>query len=326
MVFIARPGAAQIDKKPLLTINDNVDGTTSIAFAPDGKFLAVANGMDGKIRFWEFDSGTWHQLVLTHTSPPDANHMKIAFSRDNTFLASVRRSAKGQMRIWDWRNGRELAHLDDLVVASNLAFSPSGRMIAVVDAPNITVFDVREKKTIHKLRHKDGGNVSWLAFSPDGKKLAVSGACFRRLRIWNVIKGVEEKVLLADTEKGCFTDVYWNKGGESLIVFGLDNTISYWDVALGLIHKRFDAIPGPGPAPVPLLSFAMSPDEKYLALGTAENQLHLWEAATGKYSVLKNYSLPSFSADGTLFAAVVTDQRSAAIRIWSFADLCAALK
>jgi len=234
-----KAGDAGID--PLLTIKAGADGTTCLAFSPDGKVLAAGNGKDGKVRFWEMPSGKPLKQVLFHPSDRGMmNDTKITFSPDGTLLASMRLGHDNGVRLWDWQKGTEIARVKDLFYVGDIAFTPDSKTLVALDARHLILFDVAKKDTRRAIPYKDGAYYSFLAISPDGKKAAVNGFGFSRIRIFDLDQGKEEKLL--KTEVGFCTALYWTKDGKSLITFGVNHWITYRNVDTGEVLKKIDAL------------------------------------------------------------------------------------
>jgi WD40 repeat protein/tRNA A-37 threonylcarbamoyl transferase component Bud32 len=102
----------------------------------------------------------------------------LAFSPDGTLVAAGDQD-RNRVWIWDARTGRMLqeTHWDDLNF--RLAFSPDGRRLAGVSRSRVQVRDVENGHEILILRGapsrpSDGGFNPFVAWSPDGTRLAAS--------------------------------------------------------------------------------------------------------------------------------------------------------
>jgi WD40 repeat protein len=325
---------------PVVQIAGAAEEVGCLAFTPDGKVLAAGSWKDGKVRFWDVTTGKALEPTFTHPAWGDIQEaIKLAFSPDGALLASTRRSHEGQLRLWDWKAGREVTRLEGLMTPSDLAFAPDGKTLAVVDSRHILLIDIAKKALAHKLPHKDGGLYSFLAFSPDGKKLAVSGMGFSRLRIWNCDRQAEETVL--HSERGSITGIAWTKDGKGLITVGPAQSISCWDVGLARKSKQFGYLPGLGSGPFP--SLAVSPDDKLVAVGIGKartrnegpntvtvvargKEVQLWDPVNLKDTVLRDCWLPVMSPDGRLLATASHVRGTHGVAVWDAAAVRKAIK
>ncbi len=95
-----------------------------VAFAPDGKTLALAS-REGNVQFWDVAAGKLLETLKGHSSAVNA----VAFSPDGRTLASS--SSDQTVRLWNFETRRELMQLDPggvtLGRVQTLAFSPDGR-------------------------------------------------------------------------------------------------------------------------------------------------------------------------------------------------------
>ena len=99
----------------------------SLAFTPDGRLLAAADGDERVIRLWEAASGKQLMSFEGHENPCPS----IALSPDGMWLASG--SLDGTARIWELSTGKELLRLlDDKIWkwVGSVAFSPDGLQLA----------------------------------------------------------------------------------------------------------------------------------------------------------------------------------------------------
>ncbi|HEV2827104.1 MAG TPA: WD40 repeat domain-containing protein [Pyrinomonadaceae bacterium] len=144
------------------------------------------------------------------------------------------------------------------------------------------------------------GRVEALVFSPDGQVLA-TGSKDRTVKLWDAATGQLRTTLTG--RKGWIADapVVFSPNGRQLATFGgRDKTVKLWAVATG--ELSFDLV-GHKKS---VSAVAFSPDGRTLATGGEQEQVRLWDTATGQLKTTlshKNISqlfivIPSFSSDG----------------------------
>jgi hypothetical protein len=176
---------AKPEPKPL---GEHQSYVTGLALA--GK-VAVSGGYDGRLIWWDTETRTQVRAVDAHTKWI----RKVAATRDGKTIASV--ADDMVCRLWDAVSGkllRELRghqertphHFPSMLYAC--AFTPDGQFLATVDkVGHIVLWEVasgRQAKTLEvptmytwdpvQRKHSIGGPRA-LAFSPDGRYLAVGG-------------------------------------------------------------------------------------------------------------------------------------------------------
>ncbi|HEY7035629.1 MAG TPA: hypothetical protein VH482_30085 [Thermomicrobiales bacterium] len=172
---ITNPGAP-----PMCLIEHPNAGVRSLAFSPDGKTLASADG-DFKVRLLDVPNalgarnscGSARIVLAGHTDKVAA----VAFSPDGRTLASG--SWDGTVRLWDLTQSDPsstvlVGHEDQV---KSVAFSPDGTLLASgSNDQTVRLWDLRH------LDHEPaiiGGSEEWvraLVFSPDGSILASASA------------------------------------------------------------------------------------------------------------------------------------------------------
>jgi WD40 repeat protein len=143
------------------------DGAHSIAFSPDGKYLAVAG--DKSIMVWDFATKT-----LTARMSHDLRVNDLAFSPDSSKLATA--ALDQTVRLWHVATGEMQAQwLHDGAVWS-VAFSPDGSLLATSgEAPLARLWDVNSHKEVARMVLDDStSSANEIAFSRDGCLLAVA--------------------------------------------------------------------------------------------------------------------------------------------------------
>ncbi|MDE0300468.1 MAG: WD40 repeat domain-containing protein [Candidatus Poribacteria bacterium] len=152
-----------------------------------------------------------------------------------------------------------------------VAFSPDNTKVAVSDIGEVKLWDIRTQSSVLTL-HGNTGLVFAVAFSPDGKKLAVAGSA---LKLWDVETGKALRTL-ADRDLRV-TSVAFSPDGKSLATVAEDKTVKLWDVESG---KNIDTFMGHRDG---VLSIAFSPDGTTLASRSNDHTIKLWSVATGKH-------------------------------------------
>jgi WD40 repeat protein len=181
-------------------------GVVALAFSPDGKTLA-SGSRDKTLKLWNVSTGrnvaTWVPRAEDAGRPLDLSDQSqfndvacVAFSPDGKTLASG--SMDKAIRLWDIPTGRKVAtlrgHADEV---HSLAFGPDGKLLASAGG-DVKLWDVAKRTAKATFRgplvllspdesvmiNKAGRSV---AFSPDGRTLAVGGG--RALGLWDVSSG-----------------------------------------------------------------------------------------------------------------------------------------
>jgi RNA polymerase sigma factor (sigma-70 family) len=223
----------------------------------------------------------------------------VVFSPDGKFLVTTNGAGNSPFILWDAATGKELRRFDEKYPQppkSPPAFSPDGKRLAAAcsqlplpgfPAGGIRLWDVATGKDVRPIKVDfplalRGG----LAFSPDGKILAVPGS----------------------------------SGGKFAAVPGGSGIIHLFDVAAGTELRQLKG------HPEEIASLAFSPDGKTLAAGGGDKTIVLWEAATGKQirqlhgheGGMPREGIPSvaFSADGKELASASHD---CTVRLWDVA-------
>jgi RNA polymerase sigma factor (sigma-70 family) len=288
---------------------------TAMAYAPDGKTIATA-AHDATVRLWDAADGK-----------------------------AVRVLGQGGERRFAGSTSRWLFCI---------AFTPDGKHLAagehVADLPagKIHVWDTASGKEERRYLAHPGG-VAAVAFSPDGKTLASSGAKDGKVRLWDAATGKEVHALdapesprwlafspdgktlasaggkvirLWNSDKGAerkqlqghrdnLSGLAFRPDGKELASVGKDKTLRLWNVDTGRQRACWTAADD-------LAGVAFSPDGKTLATG-GPGPILLWDAATGKEERRLRHppgevAALAFARDGKTLATSTIDERC--VRLW----------
>ncbi len=287
-----------------------------IAFAPDGRSLAVADiqGRAALLPLGEEADGD-HGLgdrgrgrVLAFA--PDGRHLLTAGDRAGIVRFDLSR------RLTERLPGIGVEYASDLKVA------PDGRTLAVASfhSREIVVWDM------------DSGRVRWtlqghrsavvrLAYAPDGQSLASAAAHDRHVLLWDL--GQRPRIRRQIPTSTVLSLAYAPDGTRLASASGEERAVRIWDVRDG------EATGADGPARLiaghrlSVRSVAYSPDGTLLATACGDGSASLWSVATGRERCRLDTQATAltdiaFSPDGRTLAASATD---ANIRLWDLARL-----
>jgi hypothetical protein len=136
------------------------DWVLSVAVRADG--AEVATGGLSSVRVWDVTTGEERLHLTGHA----AHIHGLAYSpADPHLLASA--GQDGAVRLWDTRNGRGLAVLEGPRLATEMAFSPDGKLVACGHGTSVKVWRVAERTAAFTADVP----ASWVRFTPDGSGL-----------------------------------------------------------------------------------------------------------------------------------------------------------
>jgi len=197
-----------------------------------------------------------------------------------------------------------------------LAYHPHGRLLAAAAQREVVFIDT-VCGDVRSTILQPSGEITGLAFSPDGRRLAVAtsspgiAGTVQLLRFdVSSHKASPERSLTGHTD--AILDLAFSPDGKTLASAGYDRVVKIWDVAKGELIRTLkdhsDAIYG----------LAFSPDSSLLASAAADRAVKVWDLNTGT----RLYTLGeatdwvyavAWSPDGRHLAAGGVDR---SIRVW----------
>jgi WD40 repeat protein/serine/threonine protein kinase len=281
-----------------------------LAFAKDGRTLVTdtASGTQGKMTLWRMPDGA--QLTNYPSQHIQQYEVGTGFTAtpDLSLAAYGVPGANARIGVMDLHTGKELwttvAAKVPLITA--LAFSPDGKTLAsgagFADS-DIHLWDVATGREIGKLAGH-GSWVSYLIFSPDGKKLTSSSAD-QTIRIWDVDS---QKCL--DVLRGHRQEI-WSltmlPDDKTLVSGGKDGTVCFWDTSISHPHQSRITVPAQN-----VINWNFAPDGRSLLTLDQHGQVAQWSGAdfSQKTPLLEmgtNYFSTDFSLDGRFLALFWTN-------------------
>jgi hypothetical protein len=248
---------------------------TALAFARDGKHLAIASSAMGEtheVRLYEVNEGIASSGVVVN---PHADVIQdLAFSPDGKILASC--GYDRLIKLCDVATKKELRVLKDHSDSVySIAFSPDGKLLASAAADRaVKVWDVATGRRLYTL----GESTDWVyavAWGPDGRHLAAAGVD-KSIRVWQASAEGGRIVHSVFAHEAPVLRLAYTSDGAALYSLSEDRTVKAWDAQRMVEGKVYDR------QPETVLSFAVRPDGKQLALGRYDGVLVLLDAATGK--------------------------------------------
>jgi WD40 repeat protein len=275
-------------------------------FSPDGKSLISAGG-DQNVHTWDVATGKLSKTTKIQRTTREPIHQLTLAPGGQTLAAWERNHAF----IYDTSTGKEVQSFP--VEEADYAwstFSADGKMLAIMSRSggpaNLRVWDVEAGKERFSLA--PAKSVGRVAFSPDGKRLAVSTSADKL----SLVDTADGKELVRITAHGW--NLAFSPDGKTLATAAETNEgVKLWD-AVTLAAK--ETIKVEGVRSISGLSFA--PDSTLLAFRD-EDDLVVWDLNKQKVvQRLKNAGIhgPVFAPNGKILAAQAFGSE---IRLWDLA-------
>jgi WD40 repeat protein/basic membrane lipoprotein Med (substrate-binding protein (PBP1-ABC) superfamily)/DNA-binding SARP family transcriptional activator len=208
------------------TLTGHEGGIFWVNFHPNGRWMA-STGRDHTVRMWDLRTGEpiWIYRDILKVA------YKVTFHPDGSHTAFVKKG--GVLVVVDSYTGEILyeSRCEDTVLSFD--YSPDGSMIAIAGMHGfIQFFDAATGKELNKIDlGVDAVMNNYLAFSPDGKKMAVS-TVMGHMQLWDL-----DNWSLIWSKKPApgktLTQINFSPDGQFLVTSGGEPGALVWEAATG---------------------------------------------------------------------------------------------
>jgi WD40 repeat protein/DNA-binding SARP family transcriptional activator len=312
-------------RRRLATVKPRIDrsaspddsGTYALAYSPDGRRLAVAQGEVSDQRVTVLDART-RRVAARLDIPRRREVVALRYSADGQTLAAVLgdfSTRRSELVRLDPRTGRrrgppvDIARgrptADGRIGSSPVNVTSDGRRLVVDGANETIVRDAKSARILHRI-HAVVGQVTASELSPDDRTLAVGGDDGS---LHMVHLGSGETRTAAGPHGAAVDTIAFTPDGRAVITGNVDGQITKWDVRRAEVDETFTGHAGA------VRSFAVTSDGHTLYSGGLDRSVFAWDLAgtrrlgrpfrAGSPNLFNSrYAL---SADGRLIAAGQSD-------------------
>ncbi|MDE0317462.1 MAG: WD40 repeat domain-containing protein [Candidatus Poribacteria bacterium] len=286
------------EKKEMLV--GHLHRVKSIAFSPDGNYVASVGGFANTDRLWNTQTGESITIKRMHAKGVNL----VLFTLDGPTFATV--GYDNAAYLWDGKTGNhKLTLKGHTKQVSSITYSPDNKSIATRSRDGtIQLWDATTGKhnTTLKLNKE---SVRSLAYSPDGKTV-VSGNDNGDVQLWDIQTMELKSTLTGHTES--VRSVAYAPDGKTIASTSRDETVRLWDAATGETKAILTGY-------MDINAAAYSPDGNTIVTGNHDGRVQVWDAQSAKIKNTftgKNYGIifgVTYSPDGNTIAVVSSYDR-----------------
>jgi WD40 repeat protein len=246
----------------------------------------------------------------------------FAFAADGQTCATAAHAVNGSsVRLWQTATGKQLASCPVPARIEQLAFAPDGQTCAAGCGRDLVLIDVKAGKELRRFEAHPGG-VASVAWSPDGKTLAVGGDA------QVIVKNQKHTIRLLDAGSGkLLRTLEEHSDAVATLAFAPDGkrlasascggiwNVCLWDTATGKRLHQFEC--GKGSSYRSFSRLLFSSDLALAALCASGCEIQVWDvpAARQLWCFTDPHASFAFTGDGK-HLAVAQEFRSGAITLY----------
>lgn len=260
----------------------------SARFSGNGKYI-LSSSNAGDLLIWSVESGE-EVFNKKHSGVIAEN---VVVSPDEKHLAG----GWNTMHVWEIETGREILEIPFLSGSRFITFSPNGKYLAFQGNSSystsvVQIWEIDTGKEV--FQQSFDSDVHSVSFSPDGSHLIVGG---EKIRIWEILPGqhgIPDMILPPIT--------FSLDGRNSIRLDGLNFIVSdiFTGNKIGQVQRPYQEFD--------IRQMALSANGRYLALGSKDGHIWVWDTLDGKETFHVVYQNQwwvdpiSFAADGKYLA------------------------
>lgn len=307
----------------LFTYTGHTSFTLAVDWSPDGSRI-VSGGYDNTAQVWDAMTGKHVLVYRGHTNQVNTVH----WSPDGKYIAS---GGDGTIRVWDAATGATILVLGDtsgdhLNTLYWFTWSPDSRHIASSNiSSSIQIWDITTGKVVGSIISQNS-TLAAPAWSPDGVYLSYylqyPPTTPDRLGIWDIashrVAGtitIPEKNTLASNIDSRHSRTAWASNSKHLAYVNRDGLVETWNVPSGKQAMVYSQ-PGSGD----WFSVGWSPDGKFIAAGSFDNIVQIWDAATAKSIFTLNAAGDVLSLAWSPDSKYIASTQGQVVIVWKASD------
>uniref|UniRef100_M4BWC5 Uncharacterized protein n=1 Tax=Hyaloperonospora arabidopsidis (strain Emoy2) TaxID=559515 RepID=M4BWC5_HYAAE len=265
---------------PTMLLSGHSAAVYSLKFSPSGQHLA-SSSFDRSILLWNVYGECRNYNVLSgHKNAV----LEVQWTYDSAQLVSA--SADKTLGLWDAESGRRvkkfMGHTSVINSCCPVSSGPT-LIVSGSDDRTLKLWDVRSKRAVKSLETEY--QVTAVCFLADNSRV-VAGGLDGDINLWDLRKDKVATVLQGHAD--IVTSVSLSPNGAFLLSNAMDSTVRKWDVRpfvdgerlkttfMGAKHS-FDRT---------LIRCGWSADMRFVASGSADRYVYIWDAETGNLRYL----------------------------------------